>query len=355
MAMRLFDCMRLAILPVLLLVAVALLPSRSNAATETIEELANYTGTDRQAVLEAGARREGQLLIYAIGTQADPLYQAFGRKYPFIRVAAYRADSTYVARRMMEEYGAGRYLADTIDLSTGALRQMLEANLLRPFTSPELPKIRKGAIEPGGHWVIDYESYLSLGYNTDLVTDADAPKTLNDLLLPAWQGKMAVPGTSTLANWVGALVLDKGEEFVRRLGQQKIRIFQVSARAVANFVVSGEVALSPALFNSHVANSRAHGAHIAWRPLGGVYSTTGAVALASKAPHPHAAMLFIDFLLSKEGQALYQELGYDSPRADMSTSATVPQKLYLSNRPNYIGEFQEWVTLYQDVFVRRRM
>ena len=59
---------------------------------------------------------------------------------------------------------------------------------------------------------------------------------------------------------------DKGEDFVRRLGQQKIRIFQVSARAVANFVVSGEVPLSPALFNSHIANSRARLARSkAWR------------------------------------------------------------------------------------------
>ena len=149
---------------------------------------------------------------------------------------------------------------------------------------------------------------------------------------------------------VGALVLDKGEEFVRRLGRQKIRIFQVSARAVANFVVSGEVALSPALFNSHVANSRARGAHVAWRPLGGVYSTTGGVALARQAPHPHAALLFIDFVLSREGQSVYQSLGYASARTDFENPEK-PRKIhYLGDRPSYLRDYETWTALGHQVF-----
>src|SRR3974390_1967339 len=91
--------------------AVALSASTAKAA-DTIEAIASYTGADRQAVLEGGARREGELLIYATGTQADPLYQAFAKKYPFIRVNSFRADSSDVARRMLEEYSARRYLAD---------------------------------------------------------------------------------------------------------------------------------------------------------------------------------------------------------------------------------------------------
>jgi iron(III) transport system substrate-binding protein len=336
-------------MPALLPIVVALSNAGVSAAAESAD-IANYTGADRQMLLETGARREGQLLIYATGTQADPLYQAFGKKFPFIRVTSFRGDSTFVAARMAEEYKAGRHLADAIDLSTGALHQMLEAGLLRPFTSPELAKIRPDAIEPNRHWVIDYESYLSLGYNTDLVADADAPKTLDDLLLPRWQGKMAVPGTSTLANWVGALVLDKGDAFVRELGRQKIRVFQVSGRAVANLVVSGEVALSPAMFSSHIANSKAHGAHVAWRPLGGVYSTTGAVALASKAPHPHAAMLFIDFVLSREGQSVYQSLGYASARTDFDNPEKPHKIYYLGDRTTYLQDYESWTALGRRVF-----
>ena len=337
-------------LTILLASALALAPSPAKPAPQTNEDIANYAGADRQAVLEAGARREGRLLIYATGTQAEPLYEGFGQKYPFIRVASFRADSGAVARRMMEEYAAGAYLADAIDLSTAGLRPMLEAKLLLPYLSPELQKVRKEAIEPGGHWVIGYESYLSLGYNTQLVSETEAPSTLDDLLDPKWQGKFAVPGTSTLTNWIGALVLDKGEDFVRRLGRQKFRIYQVTARAVANFVVSGEVALSPALYNSHIANSRARGASVAWRPLGGVFSTTGGVAFAAKAPHPHAAMLFVDFVLSREGQSIYQKLGYASARTDFANPEKPPRIHYLADRPSYFQDYENWSALGRQVF-----
>ncbi len=183
-----------------------------------------------------------------------------------------------------------------------------------------------------------------------MVSDIEAPSTLDDLLDPKWQGKFAVPGTTTLTNWIGALVLDKGEDYVRQLGRQKIRIYQVSARAVANFVVSGEVALSPALYNSHIANSRAQGASVAWRPLGGVYSTTGGLAFAAKAPHPHAAMLFIDFVLSPEGQSIYQKLGYASARTDFTNPEKPPKIHYLTDRRSYFEDYENWSALGRQVF-----
>jgi iron(III) transport system substrate-binding protein len=82
--------------------------------------------------------------------------------------------------------------------------------------------------------------------------------------------------------------------------------------------------------------------------------TDSGVAVAKQAPHPHAAMLMIDFLLSKEGQQMYQELGYDSARTDLKSAESPPQKLYLTNRPNYIEEFEQWNRLYQDVFLKRQ-
>jgi iron(III) transport system substrate-binding protein len=321
----------------------------TGAAPHTAQEIATYHDADRQAVLEAGARREGTMLVYATNAQADPLYAAFGKKYPFIKVEALRQDGPTVARRMMEEYGAGTYFADTIDLNVGALRQMMGAGLLLAYDSPELAAFRPDAVEPGHHWALDYESYLSLGYNTNLIADADAPKTLDDLLDPKWQGKMAVAGTSTLPNWVGALLRDRGEAFVRKLALQKMRVYEVSARAVANLVVSGEVPLSPTVFNSHVAVSRGEGAPIAWRALGGVYSTTGGMALAAKPPHPNSAMLYIDFLLSQEGQTLYRKLGYASARKDLENADKPTKIYYLSDEPDYANELEKWQALGREI------
>src|SRR5262249_28728137 len=153
---------------------------------------------------------------------------------------------------------------DAIELTTGGLYPLRDAGLLQSYWSPEMAAYPKESMEPGHYWVLDYESYLSLGYNTDLVPEADAPKTYDDLLNPKWKGKMALPGTSTMANWIGAVLKEKDVAYLRKLGQQDFRIYEVSARAVANLVISGEVPLSPAIFNSHVTNSREQGAHIAW-------------------------------------------------------------------------------------------
>jgi iron(III) transport system substrate-binding protein len=167
---------------------------------------------------------------------------------------------------------------------------------------------------------------------------------------------MAISGLSTTAgNWVGAMTIDQGVDFVRKLGQQNIRVYNLTGRALANLMSAGEVALSPTIYNSHVAASSDKGAPLGWFAPGPVPVTDTCAALARKAPHPYAAMLFIDFLLSKEGQVLYRELGYDSARRDMASSETPPQKLYLANRPNYISEYEGWIKLYQDVFLHRKL
>ena len=77
--------------------------------------------------------------------------------------------------------------------------------------------------------------------------------------------------------------------------------------------------------------------------------------LSIGAPHPHAAMLFADFLMSKEAQFVYQELGYDSARRAVAGPGAQVERLYLTNRPNFIRDYEDWAKLYQDTFVRRRM
>jgi iron(III) transport system substrate-binding protein len=333
----------------LAVVSAIAMPAQAQAP-KSVAEIANYKGADRQKIFEEGARKEGRLLLYSIGTQADPVYKAFGEKYPFLQVETKRGDVSVMTRLIIEEASANTFNVDAMELTTGGLHPLREAGMLQPYWSPELAAYRKDAIEPGNHWVIDYESYLSLGYNTSLISEGDAPKTLDDLLDPKWKGKMALPGTTTLANWLGAVLREKDETFVRKLGAQQFRIYEVSARAVANLIISGEVPLSPAIFNSHVANSREQNAPIGWRALGGVYPTTDGAVIAARAPHPFAAMLFIDFVLSTDGQKIFQKLGYSSARNDLP-SADKPAKIYyLADEPTYLTNYEKWIALARDVF-----
>jgi iron(III) transport system substrate-binding protein len=323
------------------------------AAPTTVDDVANYSGADRQAVLEAGAKKEAAVQVYSTGTQNQPLLDAFSKKYPYIKLGFFRNDGSTIAKRWIEEYKAGQYLADVFDGGSTALPIMRDNDVIGTFKSPEMAAFRKEGIEQGPKgplWANDYESYLSLGYNTKLVSEAEVPRTYDDLLNPKWQGKMAIAGSNTLGNWVGAAVLDKGEDYVRKLGAQKVKIFNVSGRAVANLVVSGEVYMSPASFDSHFANSKDEGASVDWLALGGVYSTTGAVAIAKRAPHPNAAMLYIDFMISKLGQEMYKKIGYGSAREDLPAKSKPSKIYYLAQRPNYAEEYEKWNQLGRQVF-----
>jgi iron(III) transport system substrate-binding protein len=327
------------------------------AQPRTVEAIANYTGDDRQKLLEEGARREGSLLLYTTGTQIKPLLDRFEQKYPYLRIELVRASSADTARKVVEEYQAGYEKVDAFELASHGLVVPRDEGILQPFTSPELASFQPDAIEGKRHWVVVRESYTGIGFNNKLVPADKAPKTYQDLLDPQWKGKMTLSGVSTTAvNWVGTMVLVHGADFVRKLGQQNIRVYNLTGRALANLMISGEVALSPTIYNSHVAASADKGAPLSWFAPGPVPVTDSGMAIARKAPHPHAAMLLIDFLMSKEGAALYQELGYDSPRRDMAApgAAVQVEKLYLTNRPAFLREYETWARLYQDVFVRRR-
>ncbi len=328
----------------------------ADAQPSSVDAIANYTGPDRQKVLEEGARREGSLLIYTTGTQIKPLIDRFEQKYPYVRVELGRASSADTARKVVEEYRAGYHKVDAFELASHGLVVPRDEKILQPFRSPELAAFAADAVEADRHWVVVRESYTGIGFNTKLLPPEKAPKTYQDLLDPQWKGRMAISGVSTTAiNWVGTMLIAQGRDFVRKLGAQNIRVYNLTGRALANLMTAGEVMLSPTIYNSHVAASARKGAPLGWFAPGPVPVTDSGVAVARKAPHPHAAMLFVDFLMSKESQALYQQLGYDSPRSDAAGAGAKLQRLYLTNRPNYIREYEDWAKLYQDVFVRRRI
>jgi iron(III) transport system substrate-binding protein len=321
------------------------------AAPQTVEEIANYTGADRAQLFEAGARKEGHLMLYTTGTQTDPIIDSFRARVPYIRIEVFRAGSADVTRRMIEEYKASKYIVDAINLNTGGLHPMLAENMLQPYISPEMAAFKAQAIEPGRHWVLDYESYVNLAYNTKEVAAADVPKTYDDLLDAKWKGKMALSNRGgTLEHWIGGVVLTKGEDFVRQLGKQDWAVYQISGRALSNMVVSGEVPISPVIFASHMINSQRKGATVENRFIGPTYASIGGAALARKANSPFAAMMYIDYVLSKDGQEWRLKIGNFSGRKDLENPTKNAEVIYLTERPNYEAEYDQWRTLGRQVF-----
>jgi iron(III) transport system substrate-binding protein len=332
-----------------------LLPAATgaNAAdTKTVSTIGNYQAADRQAFLEAGARKEGQLLVYAVGSQIDPVIKAFGEKYPFLTVKVFKGDIPLLLRKVTEEYRAGVFNVDAYELDDYGLELLRNNKMLVPFSSPEAANYGPEAIEPKKNWVFMREDYASLGFNTSTYSPDQVPHSHADLLDPKWTGKLGVSATeSTLTVWVGAMVVSEGEDFVRKLKPQNMTLYNMGGPAVANLVVSGEAPLVVNNRYSHMYVRRRDGGKVAWRAIGPSYTAVSGVALPTRAQNPHAAMLFIDFMLSAQAQKIYtDDLGYVSLRKDMASKSPPVQKLYLAQRPNYARDYEKWNKLANEVF-----
>ena len=150
----------------------------------TVAELALYDGADRQQILEEGARKEGKLTFYTTSQEEavyNPKLAAFQKKYPYIKVEMWRASSTNLLPRVVEEYMAGRNVVDIIELSQVSQLAMEDKGILQPFYSPNFAFIHEGAIRkaPGsGAFAAGFrEGGYGLAYNTKLIARKEIPKT----------------------------------------------------------------------------------------------------------------------------------------------------------------------------------
>ena len=301
----------------------------------TVAELALYQGADRQQILEEGAKKEGKLVFYTSGILKQavrPVVDAFERKYPFIKVEIWRATGKQLVARVSEEYKGRKYLFDVLESTQVVVLPLREMGVFQPFYSPNLTDIEEeAAIKAPAGGVIHAAfraSGIGLGYNTKLVNKEELPKTYKDLLDPKWKGKMAIPGSDTGVNWMGAMHHAHGEEFVKQVAKQNCDVHMVSGRALLDMVINGEYALSPSLFDSHVFKSKKQGAPCDWIPLEPVHVNVGQISLSKNAAHPHAALLFIDFELTKEGAEIHKAAGYSPFHKEVPPLAKAYKKYY---------------------------
>lgn len=336
-------------------------PYAAESRPATPAQLALYQGADREKILLEGAKKEGQITFYTSNTWvAGPVSRAFEKKYPFLKANVWRSDSKSLLKRLTEEHAAGRFLADVVETSPEYVTILVSSGLLQDHFSPELSAYDDDAKVKGKSGVLAWtnrEIYISLGYNTNLVAAAEVPKTLEDYLHPRWKGKMAIAGTTTGTRWVGAVLEEKGREFLEKLSAQDISVQNMSGAALSGLVASGEVPLSPTIFNSNIFTHKKKNAPVEWRPVEPVIAGVGSSGMVAHAPHPHAALLFLDYLHSKEGQQVAMKGGLSSARNDIGSLEQKFKKLYIESKytPEELEKkFNEWEGLLRRLFMRKQ-
>jgi iron(III) transport system substrate-binding protein len=339
----------------------AVLAQAAQGKPLTTAELALYQGRDREKILIEGAKKEAQVIFYTSNTWvAGPVSQEFEKKYPFIKANVWRSDSKALLKRLSEEVSAARYLADVVETSPEYMAIMVREKMLQEHFSPELSAYDDEAKIKGKSGVLAWtnrEIYISLGFNSQLIPPAEAPKHIKDYLDPKWKGKMSIAGTTTGVQWVGAILDTMGREFLEKLGGQEINVQNISGAALSGLVASGEVPLSPTIFNSNVFTHKQKSAPVEWRPLDPVIAGVGISGMVVNAPHPHAALLFLDFLHSKDGQQAAMKGGLSSPRTDIGSLEQKFKKLYLESKyspEEFEKKINEWEALMRRLFIRKR-
>ena len=319
------------IVSALVMISLAATSAWSQTA-KTAAELGAYTGADREKILFEGAKREGKVVWYTtLATdQNKQIAAAFEKKYPGVSVDTYRTGSSALTQRLLTEAKARRHIADAIETTPGGMMTFRDAQILLPYTSAHLAGFPEDAKERATKntvlWTTVRESYVGFGYNKNLLKAADVPKNFDGLLNPVLRDNLGIAGEDTGARIIGAMVKAKGEAWVKRLKEQNIRVHMMAGSALTQLVAAGEIYGSPSQFFSATNVAAKRGAPVAWVPMDLVVASAGSAAVYANPPHPHAGLLFVDFLLSPDGQKLYEDLFFGVAQKDYGFKRWYPEK-----------------------------
>src|SRR5436853_124811 len=290
--------------------AIALLLHGAIAAAAN-RDVYMYQGADRMERLVAGAKNEGQVVLYSTMTVQDgrALGAAFEKKYG-IRLVHWRGSAEKIVQRALAEARSGHDGADVFETSSHRMEALYREHLLEDFYTPAFQELSPAAF-PRGHrqYVAARFAFFVVGYNTRLVKPSELPASYEDLLQPRWQGRLAIESTDVL--WFAALTKAMGEErglaYFKRLAAMRPTIRNGHILA-AQLVASGEIPLFVDAYNNNMETLKKAGAPVDWKPLAPAYGQASAIGVAKHSRRPHAALLFTEFLLSREGQEFFKRV-----------------------------------------------
>ncbi len=260
----------------------------------------------RLETLVAEAKKEGgKLVLYTTMNMNDSqnMMDKFSEKYPFVKGEIFRSGGTNILLRVEGETKAKQYKADIIEMAELEFYVAVENGLIGKYLSPEREFFSEDKKDSEGLWTIYYVSPLAIAYNTNLLSAKEAPAKLEDLVKPQWKGKIG--GDNSDFAWFAAMLSAFGEEkgmaLMRGLAANVQTYFE--GHSLGNqLLAAGQF---PVALNSYVYNveqMKEKGAPVEWVGYNPLFEKMFPMGLYRYAPHPNTAKLFIDFVLSKEGQ-----------------------------------------------------
>jgi iron(III) transport system substrate-binding protein len=343
------------ILQMLLALVFALWPvlARAQAAATDNASIYSYNGPDREQRLIAKAREEGTLALYTsmATTESARLAQAFERRYG-IKVQLWRALSENVLQRALAEARGRRRAMDVVETNAPEVEALAREQVIAPFDSPYVADLPAWAVPPHRRWFSDRANLWVTGYNTEKVKREELPPTLAGFAAPAWKGRLSLEATDY--DWMSGVISymgeTRGEELFRQLSALKPEMRKGHV-LLAQLVAAGELQVCLTIYSGNADSIKSKGGPIDWRPIEPLVGRPQALALAANAPHPHAALLFADFVLSPEGMQLLNELGR-VPASRTQKTLLDASKYVMIDPIRSTDEAPRWEKLWNELFLR---
>jgi ABC-type Fe3+ transport system substrate-binding protein len=323
-----------------------------------------YAVKAADATLIAAAKKEGEVVWYTtriVDQIPRPVAAAFEKRYG-VKVLINRSDPTELAVKVLYENKARNPQADVFDGTTTVVPLKKAGYVLQWLPDSAAPHPAEYE-DPDGFWIADSLYVITPGFNTQLVPEGTQPLTYKDLLDPKWRGRMAwnaVPSVPAAAGFIGTVLAEMGEEpgmaYLRELSEQKIVPLQGSARQALDQVIAGEYAIALQILNNHVAISRKIGAPVDWIKMEPVTGSLSVISVNKSAPHPNAAKLLVDFIISTEGQQIFCDADYlpASPEVPALEPALKPEegkfRVRFFTPEQAEGNMPKWKKIFNDLF-----
>jgi iron(III) transport system substrate-binding protein len=313
-----------------------------------------YKGADRdQRVLEK-AKQEGTVSVYTSlsPTDAKPIVAAFEARYG-VKVDMWRGQSEGVVQRVVSEARARRNAVDVIETNGPEMESLAREQVLSEFYSPSFKDLPAEVFPKHRQWVPDRLNFYVVAYNTNKVKADEIPKTYEGFLDPKWKGRIALEANDS--EWMGGIVHTWGEkrgmDFFRRLAELKPEL-RKGHILLMQLIASGEVEVGLASYYGNAASAKLRGGAVQWAAVEPVIARPQGIGIARAAPHPHAALLFADFMLSPEAQNMLGKRGR-GPVSRAAKSETSSLKYVMSDPAHILDESSKWEPLWEKLFMNK--
>jgi iron(III) transport system substrate-binding protein len=328
-----------------------------SAATveERLDQINRLPEQGRNESLEREARKEGELVWYAAmgSDRAGELIKVFENKYPFLKVRFQPGGATRQLEQLLVEHRAKKHRADIINTRRSFVGVMAKADAIARYRTPLRNALREGFTDKEGLVNGIYAQPRVFLFNTRMVPREKAPQSFDDLLDARWKDKMGMDTTDY--DWLSSLIdfygRNKALEFAGKLAKQRLNLRR-GPTLLAQLAVAGEFPVVIDAFPEEIMqmkNAKAPADFVFSEPFVPVKTPT-TVSISSGAPHPHAAALFVDFLLSKPGQDIMVTQGRWASRKDAGYFADLKGKRMQIAAPEWDEKQVELIKLYNNIF-----